>query len=62
MYLPRSRLGSDEKVNVAVYMTDACVHVCVDSVKDRNHAISEEQLVKRVRERINFGKRSRREV
>jgi hypothetical protein len=60
--LPRSKLRPAEKVNVAVYMSDACVRVCADSVKDENHKISEEELVKRVRDRINFGKRRQCEV
>lgn len=60
--MPRSKLRPAEKVNVAIYMSDACVHVCADSVKDENHKISEEELVKRVRDRINFGKRRQCEV
>jgi len=60
--LPRFKLRPAEKVNVAIYMSDVCVRVCVDSVKDENHMISEEELVKRVRERIIFGKRHQREV
>ncbi len=55
--MPRSRLKRDERVNVAVYMSDLCVNVCVDSVKDQNRTINEEELVKRVRERMSFGKR-----
>lgn len=60
--MPRFKLRPAEKVNTAIYMSDVCVRVCADSVKDENHMISEEELVKRVRERIIFCKRHQREV
>jgi hypothetical protein len=43
-------------------MSDVCVRICVDSVKDENRAISEEDLMKRVRERISFGRNRQGEV
>jgi len=55
--LPKPKLRPAEKVNTAIYMSDVCVRVCADSIKDENHMISEEELMKRVRERISFGKR-----
>ncbi len=60
--MPGSRLRPAEKVNTAIYMSDVCVRVCADSIKDENPMISEEELVERVRERLSFGKRSQREV
>ena len=60
--MPRSRLRPDEKVDVAIYMSDVCVHICVDSVKDEDRTISGKDLVKRVRERISFGRNRRGEV
>ncbi len=60
--MPRSGLRPAEKVNTAIYMSDVCVRVCADSIKDENPMVSEEELVERVRERISFGKRSQREV
>lgn len=62
MQLRRSRLKPDEKVNVAVYISDACVRVCADSIKDRERRINKKKLMKRVRARIDFGKRREREA
>jgi len=38
-------------------MTDVCVRVCADAVRDQYPSIREEELLERVRERIMFGKR-----
>lgn len=55
-------LKPEEKVSLAVGMTDVCVRVCADAVRDRYPTIKEEELVERVRERIMYGKRRRHEV
>lgn len=60
--MSRRRLKPEEKVEAAIGMTDACVRVCADSVRDQNPTISEEELLERVRARIKFGKRREREV
>lgn len=62
MRLPRSKLRPDERVNAAVYMSDLCLNICAGSIKDQDYKITEEELMKRVRERISFGKRRHREV
>jgi len=51
------RLKSEERVNLAIGMSDVCVRVCADGVRDQNPGISEEELIERVRERLLFGKR-----
>jgi len=51
------RLKAEERVNLAVGMSDVCVRVCADGVRDQNPGISEEELIERVRERLMFGKR-----
>jgi hypothetical protein len=51
------RLKPEERVNLAVGMSDVCVRVCADGVRDQNPGISEEELIERVRERLLFGKR-----
>jgi len=51
------RLKAEDKVNLAVGMSDVCIRVCADGVRDQNPGISEEELVERVRERLMFGKR-----
>jgi len=49
----------EERVNAAIYMSDMCVSVCASSVKDQNQLISEKELLKCVRKRINLGRRRR---
>lgn len=57
-----NELKPEEKVSLAIGMTDVCIRVCADAVRDRYPTIKEEELVERVRERIIYGKRRRREV
>jgi hypothetical protein len=56
------RLKPEVKVNMAVGMSDVCVRVCADGVRDQNPGISEEELIERVRERLMFDKGRKREV
>jgi hypothetical protein len=51
------RLKREDRVNLAVGMSDVCVRVCADGVRDQNPGISEKELIERVRERLMFGKR-----
>jgi len=51
------RLKPEERVNLAVGMSDVCVRVCADGVRDENPGISEEELIERVTERLMFDKR-----
>ena len=51
------KLKPEDRVNLAVGMSDVCVRVCADGVRDQNLGISEEELIERVRERLMFGKR-----
>lgn len=60
--MPISKLKPEEKVNIAIGMTDACTRVCADAVKDLHPNIKEEELIELVRERISYGKRHKREV
>ena len=62
MSVPRSMLRPDERVNAAVYMSDLCLNICAGSIKDQDCRITGEELMKRVRERISFGRRRYREV
>lgn len=55
-------LKPEERVALAIGMTDVCVRVCADAVRDQYPTIKEQELVERVRERIMYGKRRRREV
>jgi hypothetical protein len=41
-------------------MSDVCIRVCADGVRDQNPGISERELIERVRERLMFDKRVRK--
>ena len=58
--MSQSELKPEEKVNLAIGMTDVCVRVCADGIRDLNPDLKEEELMERVRERIGFGKRRQR--
>jgi hypothetical protein len=56
------KLKPEEKVNLAISMTDACTRICADAIKDQAGAIKEGKLIEKVRERIMYQKRCHREV
>lgn len=56
------KMKPEEKVNLSISMTDVCVRICVDSLKDRDKTIKEEELLEKVRTRIMYGKRRHCEV
>jgi hypothetical protein len=43
-------------------MSDLSLKICCDSIKDQHSNITEEELMKRVTERISFGSRRKDEV
>ena len=62
VWLSLDELKPEDKVNLAISMTDACVRVCAEALRNQHPTIKEEELLERVRERIMFGKRREREV
>jgi len=56
------KLKPEDKVNLAINMTDVCVQICANAIKDQNKNITEEQLIEEVRERIMYQKRRHHEV
>ncbi|MGA9388471.1 MAG: hypothetical protein WBV70_06585 [Candidatus Bathyarchaeia archaeon] len=54
------RLKPEEKVNIAIDMTDACVRVCAEGIIAQCPNIEEDELLKQLRERIEYAKRWRR--
>jgi hypothetical protein len=56
------KLKPEDKVNLSISMTDACVHICADAAKDQGEAIKEDEIMERVRERIMYKKRRHHEV
>jgi HAD superfamily hydrolase (TIGR01662 family) len=55
-------LTPEEKMNMAVNMTDAVVQICAAGVKSQNPNISEKELIEKVRERMMDQKRRHYEV
>lgn len=53
-------LKSEEKVNIAIDMSDVCVRVCAEGIRAEFKGIGDEELLERMRERIAWAKRWRR--
>jgi len=56
------KLKPEEKVNLSIDMTDVCVQVCADGIKDQNRNITEAQLREKLRARMMRQKRHHCEV
>jgi len=54
------RLKPEEKVAIAMDMTDACVRICADGIRAQCPGISEEELIVKLRERLEWSKRYRK--
>jgi len=54
------RLKPEEKVAICLDMTDACVRICADGIKAQYPGISEEELIAKLRERLEWQKRYRK--
>jgi hypothetical protein len=54
------RLKPEEKVAIAMDMTDFCVRVCATGIKAQQPDISEEELIAKLRERFEWSKRWRK--
>ena len=50
----------EEKVAIAMDMTDACVRICADGIRAQCPGISEEELIAKLRERLEWSKRYRK--
>ena len=53
------RLKPNEKVALAIDMTDACVRICEDGIRAQYPGISDEELLEKLRERLDWIKRDR---
>ena len=49
-------LSPEEKVQLCIDMTDGCIRVCADGIRYRFPNITEEELVEKLRERIQWAK------
>ena len=54
------RLKPEEKVAIAIDMTDGRVRVCADGIRAQHPGISEEELLAKLRERLEWSKRWRK--
>jgi len=53
------KLKPEERVNLAIGMSDVCIRVCAEGVRAQYPGISEKELIEKVRERLMFDKRRR---
>jgi hypothetical protein len=53
-------LKPEEKVIIAMDMTDACVRVCAAGIRTRCPGISEAELNEKLRKRLEWSKRQRK--
>lgn len=51
------RLQPEVKVNMAIDMADAMVQVCVEGMRAQNPSMTEEECMKKLRERFEWAKR-----
>jgi hypothetical protein len=54
------RLKSEEKVNMAIDMTEAMVGACIDGIRARNPNVTEQELMKELRQRLRWAKQWQR--
>ena len=53
------RLKPEEKVLIAMDMTDGCVRICADGIRSQYPGISEEEVLEKLREGLEWSKRNR---
>jgi hypothetical protein len=54
------RLNHEEKVNLAIDMSDAVVRICAEGIRAQFPGISDRELIEKLRERLEWSKRWRR--
>jgi hypothetical protein len=54
------RLKPEDKVKLAIDMTDACVSICAEGIRAQYSGISDEELIDKLREHMNWAKRGQR--
>ena len=57
VWLSVRRLRPEEKVNVSIDMSDGCVRICAEGIRAQFPDITEQELVGRLRERIEWSRR-----
>jgi hypothetical protein len=51
-----SDLKPDEKVNLAIGMTDVCIRICSEGIRNQHPEITENKLLELLRERLAFSR------
>jgi len=51
------RLKPEDRVNLAIGMSDVCIRVCAEGIKAQYPGISDEELIEKLRERFEWSKR-----
>jgi hypothetical protein len=54
-----SELTPEEKVNLAINMTDVCVRICAEGIRDQHPGTTGEKLLVMLQERLAFGRKLR---
>lgn len=54
------RLKPEEKVKLAIDLSDAALRICAEGVRAQNPGISDAELVEKLRERLEWSKRHRK--
>ena len=54
------KLPPEEKVAIMMDMSDSCIHICADAIRNQNPNITEQELIEKVRERLDFAKRNQK--
>ncbi len=54
------KLKPEEKVLLCIDMTDGCVQICADGIRNQFPDISEEEFIEKLRERLEWPKRNHR--
>jgi hypothetical protein len=54
------RMKPEEKVAIAIDITDACMCICAEGIKAQCPDISEAELIERLQERLEWSKRRRK--
>jgi len=52
------RLKPEEKVQLCIDMTDGCMRVCADGIRQQFPGISDKELIEKLRERIEWAKQN----
>lgn len=54
------RLPPEEKVAICMDMSDGCVLVCAEGIRAQNPGLTDDEVVEKLRERLEWSKRHRR--